>query len=56
MLARASAVDAGRLPSHPKLIEEAVGLRSGQPRQGVRLPGLVRAGFRAFALTRYGHL
>ena len=38
MLARAIAIDADRLPSHPKLIEDAVGLRSGHPRQGVRLP------------------
>ena len=55
MLARAIAIDADRLPSHPKLIEDAVRLRSGHPRQGVRLPAFVRGGFRAFALIRYGH-
>ena len=55
MLARAIAVDADRLPSHLKLIEDAVGLRSGHPRQGVRLPAFVRGGSRAIALTRYGH-
>jgi predicted glutamine amidotransferase len=55
MLARAIAIDADRLPSNPKLIGDAVRLRSGHPRQGVRLHGFVRGGSRAFALTRYGH-
>ena len=46
-VARAIAVDADRLPSHPKLIEDAVRLRSGHPRHGVRLPAFVRGGSRA---------
>ena len=43
MLARAIAVDADRLPSHPKLIEDAVGLRSGHPASG-RTPTRLRSG------------